>query len=150
LGSAGIWEEPRKRIITPQSPHWLQWNDPHLPPKIAPSLLTISTRFKYTHPSTGPTHHPKRHPDPISRFATVHPPDRQTNRQTDRPTDGLGDRSVPTPAYALYIDYSDAAKNRLVPPPREAQRASSFFCPSHQHSGRYLFQFSFISTSSHF
>jgi len=32
-----------------------------------------------------PSHHPKRHPDPISRFATVHFPD--THRQTDRPTD---------------------------------------------------------------
>jgi len=26
--------------------------------------------------------HPKRHPDPISRFATVHFPDRQTDRHT--------------------------------------------------------------------
>jgi len=31
------------------------------------------------------THHSKQHPDPISRFATVHFPDTQT--QTDRPTD---------------------------------------------------------------
>ena len=38
-----------------------------------------------------------RHPDPVSRFARVHPSD----RETDRPTDGLGDRSVPRPAYAL-------------------------------------------------
>jgi len=34
-----------------------------------------------------------------------------TDRLTDRPTDGLGDRSVPIPAYALYIDYSDTANN---------------------------------------
>ena len=31
-----------------------------------------------------PTHHPKRHPDPISRFSTIHPPDRLTVRPTDR------------------------------------------------------------------
>ena len=42
-----------------------------------------------------PTHHPKQHPDPISRFATIQPPDRQT--------DGLGDMSVPTPAYSIYL-----------------------------------------------
>ena len=36
---------------------------------------------------TDPTHHPKRHPDPNSRFATVHFPDRQTERHTDRQTD---------------------------------------------------------------
>ena len=35
----------------------------------------------YTHPSTDLTHHPKRHPDPISRFASVHFPDR--HRQTE-------------------------------------------------------------------
>jgi len=27
----------------------------------------------------------------------------RTDRQTDRPTDGIGDKSVPTPAYALGI-----------------------------------------------
>jgi len=38
--------------------------------------LTIST-----HPSTDLTHHPKRHPDPISRFSTIHSSDRPTDRQ---------------------------------------------------------------------
>jgi len=51
------------------------------------------------------THHSERHPDPISRFATVHPPD----RPTDRPTDGIVDNSVLTAVYALL--YSDAANN---------------------------------------
>jgi len=50
---------------------------------------------------TNPTYHPKRHPDPVSRFAIIHPSDRQTDRRTDRPTDGLGDRSIPRPAYTL-------------------------------------------------
>jgi len=36
-----------------------------------------------------PTHHPKRHLDPISRFATIHS---QTDTQTH--TDGLDDRSI--------------------------------------------------------
>ena len=31
------------------------------------------------------THHPKRHPDPISRFATIQFADRPTDRQTDGP-----------------------------------------------------------------
>jgi len=30
-----------------------------------------------------PTHHPKRHPDPSSRFSTIHPPDRRTDRPTE-------------------------------------------------------------------
>jgi len=46
------------------------------------------------HYSTDRTHHPKRHPDPISRFVTVHFPDTQTDRPTDRPTDGIGDKST--------------------------------------------------------
>jgi len=84
-----IWEKPRRhpwwqRITTPQSPHWLQWDVPHLPPKL-PLPLTITT------PSSTPLPRPTPHtipngiriPDPISRFATVH----FLNRRTDRPTD---------------------------------------------------------------
>jgi len=48
----------------------------------------------YTHPSTNPTHHHKQHPDPISRFATIHFADFQPDRSTDRQTDGPGERSV--------------------------------------------------------
>ena len=45
---------------------------------------------------TDPTHHPKRHPDPLSHFATVH--------FADRLTDGLGgDKLVSIPAYALLV-----------------------------------------------
>jgi len=35
----------------------------------------------HPHPLTDSTHHPRWHPDPISRFSTIHPPDRQTDRQ---------------------------------------------------------------------
>jgi len=35
----------------------------------------------------------KRHPDPISRFATIHPPDRESD---------IGDKPVRIPAYALF------------------------------------------------
>jgi len=52
------------------------------------------------HPSLNQPHSPpKRHPDPISHFSTIYPPD----RPTDKPTDGPGDKPVPTPAYALFI-----------------------------------------------
>ena len=41
-------------------------------PNTAHSPSTIATPISYTHLSTNPTHRPKRHWDPISRFATVH------------------------------------------------------------------------------
>jgi len=66
---------------------------PHIYPKTAPSLSTISN----TYPSTNPTHHPKQHPDPISRFSTIHPPDQTTDIQTD----GIGDKCVRISAYAV-------------------------------------------------
>jgi len=108
-----IWKTPRRnpsrqRITTPRSSHWLPWDAPHLG---LPSKLLLPFDhlhpIQYTHPSTDPTRHSKRQPDPISRFATIHPPDRQTDWQTGRSTDGLGDRSVPT----LYWLHSDAANN---------------------------------------
>jgi len=39
---------------------------------------------------TDPIYHPKRHPEPFSRFATIHFPDRHTDRETDK----LRDRSA--------------------------------------------------------
>jgi len=53
---------------------------PTFAPKTAPSLR------RFPSPSNTPIvdrpySYPDRHPDPISRFATVHPPDRQTDRQ---------------------------------------------------------------------
>ena len=61
-------------------------------PKIAYSPLAIANSVYLLNPWTKPTYHSKGHPDPISRFAIVH--------ATVRPTHGIGDRSVPTAAYA--------------------------------------------------
>jgi len=97
-----IWEEPRRhpslrqRITTPQSPRWLQWNVPHLPPN-------CPFPFDDHHPhSTEPTHHPKRHPDPVSRLSTVHSP--------DRPTETRDWPQVCTKSR-LRLILNDAAKN---------------------------------------
>jgi len=54
---------------------------PKFIPETAPSHSTITTHIWYTHPSTDPTHHPKRLLDPISHFATVHFADRLTDWQ---------------------------------------------------------------------
>ena len=67
---------------------------PTFTPEIALSPSTISTPCNT--PIHRPTpHRPKHHPDPLSRFATVHPP--------DRPTDGIGDKFLATRANALLI-----------------------------------------------
>jgi len=63
------------------------------------------------HPSLDrPTHYRKRHPDSISHFATVHFPDRQSNRQTHthRTTDGLGDSWTPLVLTLVIFIESDA------------------------------------------
>jgi len=81
---------------------------PQFTPKTAHFLRRSSLRL--LHPSsTDPTHHPKRHLDPISRFATIPFLDRPTHRLTDRPTDGIDDRSTPV-RYARYIDREQRAK----------------------------------------
>jgi len=74
-------------------------------PKTAPSPSMITASIYYTHAvaSTDITHYPKRHLDPISRFATVHFLGTQTDRPTDRPTEGIGNKPVRIPAYALYM-----------------------------------------------
>jgi len=102
---------------TQQSPSWFQEDASHLPRKLShpfddhhPSL--------YTHLSADPTHHPKRHPDQVSRFATVHFP----NRHTHRPTDGIGDRSTPI-ALTLYYIMSDG----LTRPERDNSRVAVIY-----------------------
>jgi len=64
-----IWEEPRRHpsrlTITPRSHGYNGMT--HIYPRNFDDLHPI----KYAHPSTDPAHHPKRHPDPMSRFATV-------------------------------------------------------------------------------
>ena len=70
---------------------------PTFNPKIAASPSTFSTHL--THPSLDRPHSP---PQTASRFN--HPFGHSTlSRQTDRMTDGLGENSVPTLAYALLI-----------------------------------------------
>ena len=92
----------RSRTTMQQCPHWLQWDVPNSSQN-CPFFSTITT-----HPSTDPTHYPKQHPDPISRFATVH----FLDRPTDRPTNGLGDRSVRIPP-TLAILIHCVSKERL-------------------------------------
>ena len=93
-----VWEEPRRhpsrqKTTTPQSPRWLQWDASYLPPKL-PFTLRQSPPPLMHRSSADPTHHRKRHSDPISRFATVHFPDRQTHRQViwHDASRSLGDR----------------------------------------------------------
>jgi len=80
LGRAASPTITAENKTTPQTPRCLQWDAPLLPPKL-PLIFD-------DHPlSTDPTHHAKRHPDPISRFATEHFPDTHTDQQTDRQND---------------------------------------------------------------
>jgi len=93
-----IWEEPRRhpsrqRITTPQSPHCLQWDAPHLPLKL-PLLLRRSQPVTPIHrPTPFTTQTASRSNQPFC-LSTV-----------SRPTDGIDDKSVPTqtPAYAPLI-----------------------------------------------
>jgi len=88
-----------------QSLHWLQWDAPNSPPKTA----TSSPRL--IHPSLDRPNSPlKRHPDPISRFATVHFPD--TDRQT-----GRWDRRQSI-SRALTLYYTDSERRAENEPPR--------------------------------
>jgi len=50
-----------------------------------PNRETISIFIYTAHPWTNPTNHPKRHPDPVSRFSTIHRTDRSNDRQTQKP-----------------------------------------------------------------
>jgi len=57
--------------------------------KITPCRGAIANPKHLPHHRIQPTHHPKRHPDPIIRFFTIHPLDTrtQTEGDTDTPTD---------------------------------------------------------------
>jgi len=57
---------------------------PHIHSKTAPSHGVIANPNYVPHLWTQPTHHPKRHPDPISRFSTMHLTDRPTDRHWSR------------------------------------------------------------------
>ena len=71
-------------------------------PKITPFRAAIANPIYLLHPWMQPTHHPKRHPDPISRFSTVHRTDQRTGRPTNRQV-VQATKPVPTPAYALSM-----------------------------------------------
>jgi len=58
----------------------LQRDVPNSPPKLSLPFHDHHS-IQYSHSSTDSTHHPKRHPDPFSRVATVHFPHRHTDRQ---------------------------------------------------------------------
>jgi len=105
---------------TQQSPHWLQW-DAQIHPQNC--LFPFDDhRPRLIHPSLDPTHHRKRHPDPISRFATIHFPDTQTNRShrwDRRQLDCIN-------AYALYIDRERRAK-KITDTPVVRDYSSNFW-----------------------
>ena len=61
----------RQRITTPENPYCLQWDAPHLPPKMSIFLRRSSPYLKHSS-LNWPIHHPKQHPDPISHFSTFH------------------------------------------------------------------------------
>jgi len=89
---------PNNSSITVHIPHNYATKAPLVTmgwPKCTPKLpLTLRRSTpQQIHPSLNWPHWPpKRHLDPISRFATIHFMDRQ--RQTDRQTDGPGECSV--------------------------------------------------------
>jgi len=74
---------------------------PHIHPKTAPSPSKISTHL--IHPSFDRLHLPPQTASRSNQPFFHNSPTWQTAKQTDRdrPTDGIGDKPVPTPAYAL-------------------------------------------------
>jgi len=62
-------------------------------------------RAHRSHTTMQQSRHPKRHPDPISRFATIHfqDTDRHTDTQTYKPTDRWDKRQLDCIALTLAI-----------------------------------------------
>ena len=90
-----IVTSPQSNLRRAASQKPIRYNGtPQIHSKTAPSSSTITTPIEYTHTSTDLTHHPKRHLDPISRFATIHFADTHTNR------DDPGECSTTWAAYA--------------------------------------------------
>ena len=102
LGVRETSSQSNLRRAASQRHHWLQWDAPNSPPKL-PLLFDDHHPVYYTHSSTDPTHHPKRHLDPFSRFATIH--------FADRPTDRWSRRMFRNMSRLRSLDSSDAAKN---------------------------------------
>jgi len=88
-----IWEKPhrypsRQRITTLQSPHWLQWDAPHLPPKLSLPLRRSPPHL--LHPCLNRPHSPS-HIDDTQIQSAVLPQytfrtDRWDRRQTCKNT----------------------------------------------------------------
>jgi len=78
----------RSRITMQQSPHWLQWDAPNLPPNCPPF---DDYHPHLIHPSLNWPHSPSqttsRSDQPFCHNTL--------SRHTDRLTDGIGDRSIP-------------------------------------------------------
>jgi len=86
---------------TQQSPHWLQWYAANSSPNCP--FPFNDHHQNLIHPYWArPTHHPKRHPDPISRFATIH---------MCGQTNGTDECSI---TWALRSTESDVLKSQTV------------------------------------
>jgi len=93
----------RSCTAMPQSLHLLQW-DAHICPKFAHSRGVIGISVYLPHSWARATNHPKRHPDPISRFSIIH--------RTDRPNDGPGDKTYNN-THLRSINGSDTSNNNV-------------------------------------
>jgi len=101
-----IWEEPCchsswQRIIMPQSLHWLQLHAPNSPPKFPPPLERSPAPSNTPIPQT--THSPPKMVSRCNQSFCHSTSSGQTDRQTNRSTDGIGTKYVSTPTYALLI-----------------------------------------------
>jgi len=106
---------------TPQNLHWLQWDVPHLPPKLPLPIWQ----------SPPPSNKPVSQPTPLTTPNSIHiqsaifhnSPNGQTNRH--RLTDGISNGPIPTPAYALLY-CSDTANNNTWTISNTYQSRSSY------------------------
>jgi len=85
-------------------PNGYNWM-PNIHPQNCPFPWGNLHPFYLPHPWSQLTHHPKRHPDPISHFSTIHRTVRLTGWYTHRPTDGPGNKTC-TNIHLCYIDYT--------------------------------------------
>jgi len=77
---------------------------PHILPPNFPSRGPIPKPNYLPHPWTHLTYHPKPHSYSLSRFATMHLTDRQTDTQSYRLLEGMFDNYMP-----LYLYIASAA-----------------------------------------
>jgi len=100
----------RSRTITQQSPHYLQWNAPNSPQNCPfpfndhqpPSNTPIPQPTPLTTPTASGSNQPFCH-NTLSG---------QTDCQTNRLTDGIGDNSIPRALTLYCIDWERRARKR--------------------------------------